>query len=219
MANTQELNLMKTNQHSLFRYMKPVNAAPIPTPGTQPLWGEPDLPPEGSTDGQTDGQTTKNYARTDAQKDGRTNDLIENNSANIIQPDTQRPHDNGTTGTKRSDGKTTPGGSSGYARRVLPRRILLHLPRKGGTTKKMLGHPSKLKVHNSPHKRERVPRWSQLQPGKTPAIRHQGTPRQPAHGLHAHHIQGHTSRTSEMTTDVRKKPEGGILVPMHPFPD
>ena len=32
-------------------------------------------------------------------------------------------------------------------------------------------------------------------------------------------IQGHTSQTSKTTTDVREKPEGGILVPMHPFPD
>ena len=222
MSNTQELNLMKTNQRFLFWYMKPVIAAPIPNPGTQPPRGEPDLLPEGRTDGWTDGQTTQNYARTDAQTDGRTDDLIENNSTNIIQPDTQQPHNNGTTGTKRSDGKTTPGGSSGYARRVLPRRILPHLPQKGGTTNKVLGHPPKLKVHNSPHKRERVPRWSQLQPGKTPARRQwllQGTPRQPAHSLHAHHIQGHTSRMSETATDVRKKPEGGILVPMHPFLD
>jgi hypothetical protein len=59
--------------------------------------------------------------------DELTDDLIENNSTSIIQPDTQQPH-NDTTGTKRSDGKTTSGGSSGYARRVLPRRILLHLP-------------------------------------------------------------------------------------------
>ena len=147
--------------------------------------------------------------------------LIENNSTNIIQPDTQQPHDD-TTGTKRSDGKTTPGGSSGYAWRVLPRRILLHLPRKGGTTNKVLGHPPKLKVHNSPHMRERVHRRSRLQPGKTPARRQwllQGIPRQPTHSLYAHHNRGHTSQTSVAPTDVREKPEGGILVPMHPFPD
>ena len=35
-ANTQELALKKTNQHSLFRYMKPVNAQPTANPGTQP---------------------------------------------------------------------------------------------------------------------------------------------------------------------------------------
>jgi hypothetical protein len=32
-----------------------------------------------------------------------------------------------------------------------------------------------------------------------------------------HTIQGHTSRTSDTTTDVQEKPEGGILVPMHLF--
>ncbi len=35
-ANTQELALKKTNQNSLFRYMKPVNARPTANPGTQP---------------------------------------------------------------------------------------------------------------------------------------------------------------------------------------
>ncbi len=43
---------------------------------------------------------------------------------------------------------------------------------------------------------------------------------QPAHSLYyAHHdnIQGHTSRTSKTTTDVREKQEGGILVPMYFF--
>ena len=34
LANTQELTLMKTNQHSLFPYMKPVNAIPTANPGT-----------------------------------------------------------------------------------------------------------------------------------------------------------------------------------------
>jgi hypothetical protein len=168
---------------------------------------------DGRADGRTDGQTTQNYARTDARKDGLTDDLIENNS--------KQPHDD-TTGTKRSDGKTTPGGSSGISRRVLPRRILLHLPRKGGTTNKVLGHPPKLKVHNSPHMRERVHRQYRLQPGKTPARRQwllQGIPRQPTHSLYAHHNQGHSNRMSVAPTDVREKPEGGILVPMHPFPD
>jgi hypothetical protein len=33
LANTQELTLLKTNQHSLFRYMIPVNAPPTATPG------------------------------------------------------------------------------------------------------------------------------------------------------------------------------------------
>ena len=211
LANTQELTLLKTNQRSLFRYMIPVNAPPTANPGTQPPRGEPNLPPEGRKEGRTNGQTTQNYARTDARMDGLADDLIENNSTNIIQPDTQQPHDNGTTGTKRSDGKTTSGGSSGYARRVLPRRILLHLPRKGRIRNEVLGHPPKLKVHNSPHMRIRVPRWSKLQPGKTPARRQwllQGTPRQPVHSLYAHHIQGHTSQTSETTTDVRDKSEG-----------
>ncbi len=59
---------------------------------------------DGQTDGRTDGQTTQNNAPTDARLDGLTDDLIENNSMNIIQPDTQQPHDD-TTGTKRSDGK------------------------------------------------------------------------------------------------------------------
>jgi hypothetical protein len=33
LANTQELSLLKTNQHSLFQYMIPVNAPPTATPG------------------------------------------------------------------------------------------------------------------------------------------------------------------------------------------
>ena len=124
---------------------------------------------------------------------------------NIIHPDTQRPQDNGMTGTKRSDGKTTPGTPRGYAWRVLPRRILLHLPQKTGTTKQVLRHPPKPRVHNLPHMRERVPRWSDVQSGKTPARRQwllQGTPWQPAQSLHANHIQGHTSRSKETTTAV-----------------
>ena len=191
MANTQELTLMKTNQRSLFRYMKPVNAAPIPNPGTQPPWGEPDFPPEGRTAGQTDGQTTQNYAQTNKRMHGWTDDLIENKSTNIIHSDTQQPHDNGMTDTKRLDGKTTPGSLRGYARRVLSRRILLHLPRKRGTTNQVLGHPPKPRAHNLPHIRERVPCWSELQSRIPPERRQwllQGTPRQPAHSLYANHI-------------------------------
>ncbi len=148
---------------------------------------------DGRSDGWTDGQATQNYARTAARMDGLTDDMIENNSTK--QPDTQQPHDD-TKDTKRSDRKTTSGGSSGYVRSVLPRRILLHLPRKGGTTNKVLGHPPKIKVHNSPHMRERVHRRYRYQPGKTLARRQwllQGIPRQPTHSLYAHHNQGHTS--------------------------
>ena len=103
MANTQELKLMKTNQRSLVRYMKPVNAAPIPNPGTQPPWGEPDFPPEGRTARQTDGQTTQNYAQTNKLMHGWTDDLIEKIFKNTIHPETQQPQDNGTPGTKRLD--------------------------------------------------------------------------------------------------------------------
>ena len=140
----------------------------------------------------------------------------------ILCPDTQQPQDNGTTGTKRLDGKTTAGGLRGYARRVLPRRMLLHLPRKRGTTNQVLGHPPKSRVHNLPHMRKRVPCWSELQSKKTPERGQwllQGTPWQLAHSLHANHIEGHTSQTNETTTAVQEKPEGGILVTMHPFPD
>ena len=148
--------------------------------------------------------------------------MIENNSTNIIHPDTQQPQDNGTMGTKKSDGKTTRGALRGYARHVLPRRILLHLPRKRGTTNQVLGHPPKPRVHNLPHMRERVPGWSELQSGKTPERRQwllQGSPWQPAHSLYANHIQGHASQMNKTTTAVREKLEGGILVTMHPFPD
>ena len=142
--------------------------------------------------------------------------MIENNYTNIIQPDTQQPHDNGTTGTKRSDGKSTPGGSSGYVRRVLPRRILLHLPRKGGTTNNVLGHPPKLKVHNLPHMRKRVPRWSKLQPGKTPARRQwllQGTPRQPAHNTRTH------QPNERYNHGCSRETRGGNISAHAPFPD
>jgi len=142
LANIQELALKKTNQHSLFRYMKPVNAQPTPNPWTQPPREEPYPPPKGRTDGRadgwTDGQTTRNNSQTEARTDRLTDDSTTNNSTNTIQPDTQQPHDN-TTGTKRSDDKTTPGALSGLARRVIPRRIRLHLPGKGGTTNTVLG--------------------------------------------------------------------------------
>ena len=61
-----------------------------------------------------------------------------------------------------------------------------------------------------PHMHNRVHSRYITQPGKTLARRQwllQGIPRQPKHSLYAHHNQGHT------------KPEGGIIVPMHPFPD
>ena len=108
-ANTQELALKKTNQHSLFRYMT-VNAQPTANPGTQPP----------------------------------------------------------------------------------------------------------LHMHNRVHSRYRT------QPRKTLARRQrllQGFPRQPKHSIYAHHNQEHTSQTSMVPTAVREKPEGGILIPMHPFPD
>ncbi len=68
MANTQELNLMKTNQCSLFRYMKPVNAAPIPSPGTNPRGENPTSPQK---EGQTDGRTDRPLKTTPGQMHGR----------------------------------------------------------------------------------------------------------------------------------------------------
>ena len=129
LANTQELALKKTNQHSLFRYMKPVNAQPTTNPGTQPPQEKPDPPPR--------------------------------------------------------------------------------------------GRPSKLKVSHSTNSHDRVHR-QRFQPGKTPERRQrtvQGIPRYPQIDLYDHHNRGHTTRTSVAPTAVREKPAGGILIPMHPFPD
>ena len=64
LANTQELTLLKTNQHSLFRYMIPVNAPPTATPGAL-------LPRENQTTQnnktgkpQTGGNTTQTRSHT-----------------------------------------------------------------------------------------------------------------------------------------------------------
>ena len=134
---------------------------PQPTQGHNPHGKNPTPPPKGRTDGRADGwmdrQTTQNNTQTEAWMDRLTDDPTSNNSTNIIQPDTQQPHDN-TIGTKRSDNKTTPGASNGLARRVLPRRICLHLPGKGGTTNTELGQPSKPKVSHSTNFHNRVHR-------------------------------------------------------------
>jgi hypothetical protein len=129
LANTQELALKKTNQHSLFRYMKPVNAQPTTNTGTQPPQEKPE------------------------------------------------PH-----------------------------------PR---------GRPSKLKISHSTNSHDRV-HCRRFQPGKTPERRQrtvQGIPRYPQIDLYDQHNRGHTTRTSVAPTAVREKPAGGILIPMHPFPD
>ena len=64
LANTQELTLLKTNQHSLFQYMIPVNAPPTATPGAL-------LPRENQTTQnnktgkpQTGGNTTQTRSHT-----------------------------------------------------------------------------------------------------------------------------------------------------------
>ncbi len=111
LANTQELTLLKTNQHSLLRYMISVNAPPTTTPGALPPREKPTNP---------------------TQQGGKHN---LNKTTHIPQTtDNQQPQDNGTMSAKRSDGKTTPGTPCGYARHVLPRRILLRLPQKRGKT-------------------------------------------------------------------------------------
>ena len=181
---------------------------PQPIQGHSPHGKNPTPPPKGRTDGRadgwTDGQTTQNNAQTEAWTGRLTDDSTKNNSTNIIQPDTQQPHDN-TTGNKRSDDKTTPGASSGLPRRVLPRRIRLHLSGKGGTTNTVLGQPSKPKVSNSTNFCERVHRRCGFQPGKTPERRQrtlQGIPQQVPIDLYDHHNRGHTKRMSVAPTAV-----------------
>jgi hypothetical protein len=111
LANTQELTLLKTNQHSLFRYMIPVNAPPTATPGAL-------FPREKPTNPTQQGGKTPNWQEHNLNK-----------TTHIPQTtDNQQPQDNGTTSAKRLDGKPTPGTPCGYTRRVLPRRILPHLP-------------------------------------------------------------------------------------------
>jgi hypothetical protein len=126
------------------------------------------------------------------------------------------------TGTKRSDDKTTPGASNGLARRGLPRRIHLHLPGKRETTNTMLRQSTKHTVLNSTNSRSRVHGRCGFKPGKTPARRQrtlQGIPRQPSNGLYDHHNRGHTKRTIAAQTAMGEQHEGGILIPLHPFPD
>ncbi len=110
--------------------------------------------------------------------------------------DNQQPQDNDTTtSAKGLDGKTTPGTPCGYARRVLSRRILLHLPQKRGTTNQVLRHPPQPRVHYLPHTRKRVPHQPDAQSDKTPARRQrqvQGVPWQQEDGVYANHLRKHT---------------------------
>ncbi len=113
LANTQELTLKKTNQHSLFRYRRPVNAPPTANPGTH-------IPRE--------------TANNPKQQGGKTSNRQEHNTNNITHilqtTDTPPPQDqeNAAEGADTKDGSAATGGTSGLARSDTPGRVFPHLP-------------------------------------------------------------------------------------------
>jgi hypothetical protein len=140
-ANTQELALKKTNQHSLFRYMKPVNARPTANPGTKP-------PPHmhNRVHSRYRTQTGKTLARRQWLLQG-----IPRQPKHSLYAHHNREHT-----TRGTIGKST-----------------------GTLGSKSTGTLGKGTLRTYP-------------PSRVPTEAH---------------------------TDFQEKPEGGILVPMHPFPD
>ena len=111
LANTQELTLKKTNQHSLFRYMKPVNAPSTANPGTH-------LPREKPNNPKQQGGKPPNWQEHNT-----------NNITHILQTtDTPPPQENAVEGANTEDGSAATGGTSVLARSDTPGRVFPHLP-------------------------------------------------------------------------------------------
>jgi hypothetical protein len=129
LANTQELTLLKTNQHSLFRYMIPVNAPPTANPGTH-------LPRE-----------TPNNPK---QECGKTPNWLEHNLNNIthIPQTTVNPLPHGVAeGTNIEDVIAATGGTSGVARSDTPQRVFPHLPRQRRNSQVLHQSPKRTGPH------------------------------------------------------------------------
>jgi hypothetical protein len=130
LANTQELTLMITNQHSLFRYMIPVNAPPTANPGTHLPRGKPNNPKQ-------QGEKTPNW--------------WEHNTNNIthIPQTTDNPllQENVVEGADVEDGIAAPGGTSGVARSDTPGRVFPHLPRQWRNSQVLHQSPKQMGPH------------------------------------------------------------------------
>jgi len=197
LANTQELALKKTNQHSLFRYMKPVNAPPTANPGTLP-------PREKLNNPNQQGGKTPNRRKHST------------NNTNISQTtDTLPPQENATKGADTKDESAAAGGTSGLARSDTPGRVFPHLPRQQRNSQVLHQSPK----HTGPHSkdmRQRVPCRLGPKPHKT-IMRRQWVfqdfrwkPHQP----YAYGIRRHTRGTQDETMA-----ETQLGTPMHPQPD
>ncbi len=138
MENTQELTLLKTNQHSLFRYMIPVNAPPTATPGALLSSEKPNNPTQ-------QGGKTPNW---------REHNL--NKTTHIPQTtDNPLPHD-ATEGTNIEGGITATGETSGVARSDAPGRVFPHLPRQRRNCQVLHQSPKRTGPHPK-DMRQRVP--------------------------------------------------------------
>ena len=197
LANTQELTRLKTNQHSLFRYMIPVNAPPTANPGTH-------LPRE-----------TPNNPK---QQCGKTPNWLEHNLNNIRHiPQTTvnpLPHDD-AEGTNVKDVITATGGTSGVARSDTPRRVFPHLPRQRRNSQVLHQSPK----FTGPHPKDmrlRVPRRLAPEPLKINEQRQRVFPDlcRKLHRSYAYRIQRHTRGAQDETMA-----ETQLGTPMHPQPD
>ena len=130
LANTQELSLKKSNQHSLFRYMKPVNAPPTANPGTH-------LPREKQNNPKQQGGKPPN------RWEHKTNNII-----HILQTtDTPPSQENATEGADTEDGSAATGVTSGLGRSDTPGRVFPHLPRQRRNSQVLHQSPK----HTGPH--------------------------------------------------------------------
>ena len=130
LANTQELSLKKSNQHSLFRYMKPVNAPPTANPGTH-------LPREKQNNPKQQGGKPPN------RWEHKTNNII-----HILQTtDTPPSQENATEGADTEDGSAATGVTSGLGRSDTPGRVFPHLPRQRRNSQVL----HQLPKHTGPH--------------------------------------------------------------------
>jgi len=197
LANTQELTLLKTNQHSIFRYMIPVNAPPTANPWTLFPKEKPNNP---------------------KQQGGKTPNRQEHNPNNITHipqtADNPLPHD-ATEGTNAEDGITATGWTIGVARCDTPGRVFPHLPQQRRNSRVLHQSPKR----TDPHPKDmwqRVPRRLGPKPTKTTKRRHrvfQDIPRK-SHRSYAHRIQRHTRGMQDETMA-----ETQLGTPMHPQPD
>jgi hypothetical protein len=200
LANTQELTLMKTNQHSLIPYMKPVNAIPTANPGTH-------LPGEKPNNPQKQGGKNPNRRE--------HNKTISHTSHKQQITRTPKTQDNAAEGTDAADGTNATGGTSGLVRHDTPGRVFAHLPRQWRNTQ-VLHQPPKHMGPNPLHMRQRVPHRLAPEPLKINEQQQRGIQdicRKP-YSPYAFRMYRHTSGTHEKTLA-----DTPLWTTMHPHPD